>query len=43
MSTSTTPAEPSGNTVLANLIWLQKTREQRLAEARRLADGRRNR
>lgn len=27
--------EPSGESVLANLIWLQRTREQRLADRRR--------
>ncbi len=31
----TPPPEPTGDTVLANLIWLQKTRADRLADAQR--------
>ncbi|MEU8708588.1 hypothetical protein [Streptomyces sp. NPDC048565] len=31
--------EPSGETVLKNLIWLQTTRNERLAERHRLATG----
>ncbi|MEU0133413.1 hypothetical protein ABZ172_05130 [Streptomyces sp. NPDC006296] len=42
-ATTPPPRESSEDSVLTNLIWLQRTRQERLADARRLAEQPRQR